>query len=71
MNWVAMPDLLPTIVLLGVPGLVAGAALGFTVRSWKMRLVLAAVGGLALLYGFNHVPSTGDDDHPTSSSHSP
>jgi hypothetical protein len=62
MNSFAIPDLLQTIVLLGGPGLVAGATLGSIVRSWKIRLVLAARGGLALLYGFNNVPSTGDDD---------
>ena len=39
-----------------------GVALGAAVRTWKIRMLLAALAALVLLYVFNHVPSGPDDD---------
>jgi hypothetical protein len=57
-----VPDAVQSIVLLGGPGLLLGAATGTLVRSLWMLLVLVALSIAALLYGINHVPTCGDED---------
>jgi hypothetical protein len=55
---------LQSMLLLGGAGLVLGAALGAAVPTWKKRLLLTGLGGLALLYGLKHLPrgSVDSDD---------
>ena len=61
-----MPRELQLIVLLGGPGLVVGLILGALLPKWKVVIALIAVGGIALLFGFNHFPegAADDDDDP-------
>ena len=55
---------LGALVLLGLPGLVLGAALGGAVRRWALLLVVAAIGVAVFAYGIGHVPDGPDDDDP-------
>jgi hypothetical protein len=52
------------LVLLGLPGLVPGAAVGVVVRRWILLLVFADLGLAAFAYGISHVPDGPDDDDP-------
>jgi hypothetical protein len=52
------------LVLLGLPGLVLGAAVGVVVRRWMLLLVFAGLGLAAFAYGISHVPDGPDDDDP-------
>jgi hypothetical protein len=51
-------------VVLGLPGLLLGAALGGAVRRWTLLLVVAALGVAVFAYGIGHVPDGADDDDP-------
>jgi hypothetical protein len=52
------------LVLLGLPGLLLGAAVGVAVRRWMLLLVFAGLGVAAFAYGISHVPDGPDDDDP-------
>jgi putative Mn2+ efflux pump MntP len=54
-------DLLGTLVLVGVPGLVVGTLLGRVARSWMAVVLFLVLGGVALLTGFELGPE-GDPD---------
>jgi hypothetical protein len=61
-----VPSILQDLVLLGVPGVLVGGALGFAVRSKKAVAAFFAIGVIAFAYAFTHPPE-GDpeeDDDP-------
>jgi hypothetical protein len=55
---------LGALVVLGLPGLLLGAAVGGVVRRWVLLLVFAALGVAIFAYGIGHVPDGPDDDDP-------
>ena len=52
------------LVLLGLPGLLLGAAVGLALRRWVLLLVFAGIGLVAFAYGISNVPDGPDDDDP-------
>jgi hypothetical protein len=61
-----VPDFLQSLILLGGPGLVLGAAVGALFPKWKALVLFAVIGVIALLFGLDHLPegSEDDDDDP-------
>jgi hypothetical protein len=55
-------DFLQSLILLGGPGLVLGAAVGAVFPKWKALVLFAGLGVIAFLFGLEHLPKGSEDD---------